>query len=82
VRKEKETLKEARQEILKENIASTSGTKPVDDAPVYDMPHLFDQTSRDQTSEKVSNLINFLGSCVKLLNDKTSLQVLHSLLEK
>jgi hypothetical protein len=46
------------------------------------MPHLFDQTSRDQPSEQVSNLRNFLGSCVKLLNDKNSLQVLQSLLEK
>jgi hypothetical protein len=80
--KEKETFKEARQEILKENIASTSGTNPGDDVPVYDMPHLFDQTNRDQPSEQVSNLRNFLGSCVKLLNDKTSLQVLQSLLEK
>jgi hypothetical protein len=39
VRKEKETFKEARQDILKENIASTLGTKPRDDVPVYDMPH-------------------------------------------
>ena len=36
--KEKEIFKEARQEILKENIASTSGTKPIDDIPMYDMP--------------------------------------------
>jgi hypothetical protein len=43
----KETFKEAKQEILKENIASTLGTKPGDDVPVYDMPHLFDDTSRD-----------------------------------
>jgi hypothetical protein len=50
-RKEKETFKEARQEILKENIASTSGTKPVDDIPVYDMPPLFDQTNREKPSE-------------------------------
>jgi hypothetical protein len=41
--KEKETFKEARQEILKDNIASTLGTKLGDDVPVYDMPHLFDR---------------------------------------
>jgi hypothetical protein len=46
------------------------------------MPPLFDQTNKDQPSEQVSNLKNFLGSCVKLLNDKISLQVLQSLLEK
>jgi hypothetical protein len=40
--KEKETFKEVRQEILKENIAYTLGTNPGDDVPVYDMPHLFD----------------------------------------
>jgi hypothetical protein len=64
------------------NIVSTSGTKSVDEIPVYDMPPLFDQTSKEQPSEEVSNLINFLGSCVKLLNDKKYLQVLESLLEK
>jgi hypothetical protein len=51
VRKEKETFKEARQDILKENIVSTSGTKPVDEVPVYDMPPLFDQTSKEKPSE-------------------------------
>jgi hypothetical protein len=49
---------------------------------MYDMPSLFDQTNQEQSSEQVSNLRNFLRSCVKLLNDKNSLQVLHNLLEK
>jgi hypothetical protein len=61
---------------------STSGTKRGDDVVVYDMPHMFEQTSRDHPSKQVSNLRNFLGSCVKLLNDKNSLEVLQSLLEK
>jgi hypothetical protein len=38
VHKENETFKQAIQEILQENIASTSGTKQGDDVPVYDMP--------------------------------------------
>jgi hypothetical protein len=80
--KEKEIFKEDRHNILKENIMSTSGTKPLDEVPVYDMPSLFDQTSKEYPSEKVSNLRNFLGSCVKLLNDKNYLQVLQTLLEK
>jgi hypothetical protein len=46
------------------------------------MPHPFDHTNRDQSSEKVSNLRNFMVSCLKLLNDQTSLQVLQSLIEK
>jgi hypothetical protein len=49
---------------------------------VYDIPPLFDQTRKEKPSEKVSNLRNIFGSCVKLLNDKNSLQVLQSLLEK
>jgi hypothetical protein len=48
--KEKEIFKESRHEILKENIASTSGTKPIDDILVYDMPPLFDQTNKEQPS--------------------------------
>jgi hypothetical protein len=82
VHKEKEIFKEARQEILKKNITSTSRTKPVDEVTVYDMPSLFYQTSKEKPSEQVSNLRNFLVSCVKLLNNKNSLQVLQSLLEK
>jgi hypothetical protein len=51
---------------------STSGTKRGDDVVVYDMPHMFEQTNIDHPSEQVSNLRNFLGSCVKLLNDTNS----------
>ena len=61
---------------------STLGTKPIDEIQICDMPSLFDQTNQDQSSEKVSNLRNFLGACVKLLSDKHSLQVLQDLLEK
>jgi len=50
VRKEKEIFKESRNEILKENIASTPGTKPVEDVPIYDMPPLFDQTNKEQST--------------------------------
>jgi hypothetical protein len=67
---------------LKENIAYTLGKNLGDDVPVYDMPHLFDQTNKDQTLEQVSNLKIFFGSCLKLLNDKTFLRVFQSLFEK
>jgi len=60
-RKEKEIFKKAWQEILKENIASTSWTKPKYEIPVYDMPSLFDQTNQEKSLEQVSNLRNFLG---------------------
>jgi hypothetical protein len=42
--KEKETFKEAKWEILKENISSNLGTKAGDDVPMYDMPLMFYQT--------------------------------------
>jgi hypothetical protein len=66
-RKEKEIFKEARQEILKENIVSTSGTKPEDEIPVYDMPSLFDQTNQEKSLDQVSNLRNFLGVMCKIV---------------
>jgi hypothetical protein len=72
--KEKEIFKESRQEILNENIVSTSGTNAVDEIQVYDMPPLFDQTKKEKPSEKVSNLRKILGSCVKLLNDENSVR--------
>jgi len=68
--KEKEIFKESRQEILKENVVSTSGTKPVDEIPFFDMPSLFDQTNQEKSLEQVSNLRHFLRSCFKLLSDK------------
>jgi hypothetical protein len=77
-----DTFKEARHDILKENILSTSGNNPIDVVPLYDMPQLFDQTNKDQPAEKVSNLRKFWVSSVKLLNDKSSLPVLQNLLEK
>ena len=49
-RKEEETFNEAIQEILKENIASTSNAQPRYDVPVYDMSHPYDHTSGDQPS--------------------------------
>jgi hypothetical protein len=80
--KEKETFKEVKHEILNKNIVTTSSTKPRYDVPVYDMPHMFDQANSNETSKKVSNMRKILGSCVKLLNDRNSLQVFQSLLEK
>jgi hypothetical protein len=82
MQKEKETFKEARQEILKENIASTSTMQQNHDRPMYEMPPSMDHTSKGQPSEKVSNLKTFLQSCVKLLNDPSSIKVLQNLLER
>jgi hypothetical protein len=80
--KKKSIFKEARQDILKENIPSTLVTKPIDNVPVYDMPPLFYQNIKEEPLEKVINLRIFLGSCVKLLSDRNSLQILQNMLEK
>jgi hypothetical protein len=67
---------------LQENIASTSNTQPRYDGLVYDMPHPYDHTNRGHPLEKVSNIRKNLVSCLKLLHDQTSIQVLQSLIEK
>jgi hypothetical protein len=43
--KEKETFKEARQEFLKQNVASTSTTQHNQDIPTYEMSSALDHTS-------------------------------------
>jgi hypothetical protein len=68
-RKEKETFKEARQECLKKNVASTSVVKQLQNPPIYGIPFSMDHTNKEQPLEKVSTINNFLQSCVKLLND-------------
>jgi hypothetical protein len=61
---------------------STSNAHPGYDVILYDMPHPYDHTREYHPSQKVSNLRNFLVSCLKLLNDQTSIQASQSLLEK
>jgi hypothetical protein len=49
---------------------------------MYEMPSSMDHTSKGQPLEKVSNIKTFLQSCVKLLNDPSSIKVLHNFLER
>jgi hypothetical protein len=81
VRKENETFKEVRQDILKDNISSTSVAQQNQDPPMYDMPSSMDHTSKGQPLDKVSTIKTFLQSCVKLLNEPSSIKVLQNLLE-
>jgi hypothetical protein len=48
---------------------------------MYEMPFLMDHTSEEQLVEKVSNIKQILQSCVKLLNDPSSIKILQNLLE-
>jgi hypothetical protein len=49
---------------------------------MYEMPSSMDHTSKGQPLEKVSTIKTFLQSCVKLLNDPSSVKVLQNLLER
>jgi hypothetical protein len=80
--KEKETFKEARQKFLKQNLASTSVPQQNRNSPMYEMPSSMDHTSKGQPLEKVSTIKMFLQSCVKILNDPSSVKVLQNMLER
>jgi hypothetical protein len=48
---------------------------------MYEMPPPMDHTSKGQPLAKVSSIKGFFQSCVKLLNDPSSIKVLQNLLE-
>jgi translation initiation factor RLI1 len=48
---------------------------------MYEMPLSMDHTSKTQSEEQVSTINTFLQSCVKLLNDPSSIKVLKNMLE-
>jgi hypothetical protein len=48
---------------------------------MYDIPLSMDHTSKTQLEEKVSTIKIFLQSCIKLLNDPSSIIVLQNILE-
>jgi hypothetical protein len=79
--KEKETFKEARYEFVKQDVASTSIAQHTQNIPMYDMPLSMDHTSEAPPLVQVSTIKNFLQSCVKLLNDLSSVKVLKNMLE-
>jgi hypothetical protein len=81
VGKEKETFKEARQEFLTQDVASTSVAQHTQNVPMYEIPLSMDHTNKTQPEEKVSTIKTFLQSCVKLLNDPSSVKVLQNMLE-
>jgi hypothetical protein len=45
------------------------------------MPFSMDHTNKEQPLEQVSTINTFLQSCVKLLNDPSSVKVLQNMLE-
>ena len=49
---------------------------------MYEIPSSMDHTSKGQTLEQVSTIKQILQSCVKLLNDPSSVKVLQNMLER
>jgi hypothetical protein len=49
---------------------------------MYEMPLLMDHTGEVQPIAQVSTIKNFLQSCVKLMNDQSSIKVLQNMLER
>jgi hypothetical protein len=49
---------------------------------MYEIPSSMDHTNKEQALEKVSTINIFLQSCVKLLNDPSSIKVLQNPLER
>jgi hypothetical protein len=52
------------------------------EVPEYDMPPSLHHTKEMQPLGKVSTIKGFLKSCVKLLNDPSSIKILQSMLER
>jgi hypothetical protein len=70
-----------RHDTLKENIVSTLVAQQNQDSPMYEIPYSVYHTSKEQHLEKVSTLKTFLQSCVKLLNDPSSVEVSKNILD-
>jgi hypothetical protein len=79
--KKRKHLRKARQEFLKKNVVSTSVVQQLETPPMYGIPSSMDHTSEGQPLEQVSTIKTFLQSCVKLLNDPSSVKVLQDMLE-
>jgi hypothetical protein len=78
---EKETFNQDKQEFLNPYVASTSTVQYTQDVPMYEMPSSLDHTNEAQPFRQVSTIKGFMQSCVRLLNDPSSIKVLQNMLE-
>jgi hypothetical protein len=74
--KERQIFEEARQEF-KEDQGSSSKTQP--EIREYGMPHAFDQTSSPREGKEVSKIMDFLYTCIQLIQDENDVQDLQNL---
>jgi hypothetical protein len=65
---------------LKDDIGSTSIVQQIKEEPEYDMPLLLDHTNEMQPMGQVRTIKGFLKSCVKVLNDPSSIKILQNIL--
>jgi hypothetical protein len=63
-------------------MVSTSAAQQNKEAPEYEMPPLLDHTNKMQPMGQVITIKGFLQSCVKVLNDPSSVKILQDILEK
>jgi hypothetical protein len=80
--KEKEIFKEERQEFLKQDVASTSTVQHTQNIPIYDIPLSMDHTREVPPIVQLSTIKKFLQSCLKLLNDPSSVNFFQNMLER
>jgi hypothetical protein len=63
-------------------MALTSNAQQNKEVPEYETPPLLDHTNEMQPMGQVSTIKGFLQSCVKVLNDPSSVKILQNILEK
>jgi hypothetical protein len=63
-------------------MASNSTAQQNKKAPEYEMPPLLDHTNKMKPMGQVSTIKGFFQSCVKVLNDPSSMKILQNILEK
>jgi hypothetical protein len=78
---ENKIFKKSRKEFLKPDIA-TSTTQYNKEVLEYEIPPSLDHTKETQPLGQVSMIKGFLQSCVKLLNDPSSVRILQNMLER
>jgi hypothetical protein len=77
VKKERQIFEEARKEF-KAGQGSSSKTRP--EIREYGMPQAFDQSVSPKGGKEVSKLIEFLYTCIKLIQDENVVQELQNLI--
>jgi hypothetical protein len=58
-------------------IASMSKT-----LPLYDMPSFYDHTILERPVEKVNTSKDFINKCLELMQDETTLNALHGMIDQ